>query len=93
MFISLVRSDHLAIMVSPQTPAKAESENVFIRDVREHRKIEMDKRLKEYNWADVNNTNNVDEVVCTLSNVIGNMFNDCFPLSLVKRPSFHDTIG
>ena len=87
MFISLVRSDHLAIMVSPQTLAKAERENVFIRDVREHRKIEMDKRLKEYNWADVNNANDVNEVVCTLSNVIGNMFNDCFPLIKVRVSS------
>lgn len=51
---SLDRSDHLAIMVSPQTLAKAERENVFFRDVREHRKIEMDKRLIEYNWAGVN---------------------------------------
>ena len=87
MFISLVRSDHLAIMVSPQTPAKAERENVFIRDVREHRKIEMDKRLKEHNWADVNDTNDVDEAVCTLSNVIENMFNDCFPLIKVRVSS------
>ena len=67
-------------MVLPQTSAKAERENVFIKDVREHREIEMDKRLKEYNWADANNTNDVGEAVCTLSNVIGSMFNDCFPL-------------
>ena len=87
MFISLARSDHLAIMVSPQTPSNTERENVFIRDVREHRKIEMDKRMKKYNWADVNNANDVDAVVCTSSNVIGNMFNDCFPLTKVRVSS------
>ena len=47
----------------------------------------MDKRLKEYNWAYVNNANDVDEAVCTISNVIGNMFNDCFPLIKVRVSS------
>ena len=47
----------------------------------------MDKRLKEHNWADVNDTNDVDEAVCTLSNVIENMFNDCFPLIKVRVSS------
>jgi hypothetical protein len=49
LFTSLVRSDHLAVMVTPQTLAKAERKHVFFRDAREHRKIEMEKRLKEYN--------------------------------------------
>ena len=67
VFASLVRSDHLAVMVSPRTHVKAERKHVFFRDVREHRKIEMDKRLKEYNWTSVNNTNDVSEAVSTLT--------------------------
>jgi hypothetical protein len=67
VFASLVRSDHLAVMVSPRTHVKVERKHVFFRDVREHRKIEMDKRLKEYNWTSVNNTNDVSEAVSTLT--------------------------
>ena len=62
--LSLI-SDHLAVMVSPRTHVKAERKHVFFRDVREHRKIEMEKRLKEYNWTSVNNTNDVSEAVST----------------------------
>lgn len=47
----------------------------------------MDKRLKECNWAGVNNMHDVNEAVSTLTNVIGNMFNDCFPLVKVRVSS------
>ena len=85
--MSLVRSDHLAIILLPQTLAKAEREHVYFRDVREHRKIEMEKRLKEFNWTGPDNTNDVNKAVSTLTNVIGNMFDDCFPLIKVKVSS------
>ena len=65
MFMSLVRSDHLAIIVLPQTLAKAEREHVYFRDVREHRKIEMEQRLKECNWTGLDNTNDVNKGVDT----------------------------
>ncbi len=87
VFASLVRSDHLAIMVSLQTFAKAERKHVFFRDVREHRKIEMEKRLKEYNWTSVNMTDDVNEAVSILTDAIGSMFNDCFSLIKVKVSS------
>ena len=76
--MSLVRSDHLAIILLPQTLAKAEREHVYFRDVREYRKIEMEKRLKECDWTGLDNTNDVNKSVSTLTNVIGNMFDDCF---------------
>ena len=94
VFASLVRSDHLAVMVAPQTLAKAERKHVFFRDVREHRKIEMEKRLKEYNWTSVNNTRDVSEAVSILTDAIGGMFNDCFPLigkGFLKRPPIYDS--
>jgi hypothetical protein len=47
-------------MVSPQTFAKAERKHVFFRDVREHRKIEIEERLKEYNCTSVNITDDVN---------------------------------
>ncbi len=74
-------------MVAPQTLAKAERKHVFFRDVREHRKIEMEKKLKEYNWASVNNTRDASEAVYMLTDVIGRMYDDCFPLIKV---SFRD---
>ena len=70
MFTSLVRSDHLAVMVTPQTLAKAERKHVFFRDVREHRKIEMEKRLKEYNWTSVNNTWDASEAFSILTDAM-----------------------
>ena len=87
VFTSLVRSDHLAVMVAPQTVAKAERKHVFFRDVREHRKIEMEKRLKEYNWTSVNNTRDASEAVSILTDAIGGMYDDCFPLIKVKVSS------
>jgi hypothetical protein len=74
-------------MVAPQTLAKAERKHVFFRDVREHRKIEMEKRLKEYNWTSVNNTRDASEAVSILTDAIGGMFNYCFPLIKVKVSS------
>ena len=87
VFTSLVRSDHLAVMVAPQILAKAERKHVFFRYVREHRKIEMEKRLKEYNWTSVNNTRDASEAVSILTDAIGGMYNDCFPLIKVKVSS------
>ena len=87
VFTSLVRYDYLAVMVTPQTLAKAERKRVFFRDVREHRKIEMEKRLKEYNWTSVNNTMDASEAVSILTDAIGRMYNDCFPLIKVKVSS------
>ena len=88
-FISLVRPDHLAIILLPQALAKAEREHVHFRDVREYCKIEMEKRLKECNWTGLDNTNDVNKAVSTLTNVIGNMFDGCFPLIRVKYHHGH----
>jgi hypothetical protein len=74
-------------MVAPQTLAKAERKHVLFRDVREHRKIEMEKRLKEYSWTSVNNTRDASEAVSILTDAIGSMYNHCFPLIKVKVSS------
>jgi hypothetical protein len=77
----------LRVLSAPHTLAKAERKHVFFRDVREHRKIEMEKRLKEYNWTSVNITSDASEAVSILTDAIGGMYNDCFPLIKVKVSS------
>jgi hypothetical protein len=47
----------------------------------------MEKRLKEYNWTSVNNTRDASEAVSILTDAIGGMYNDCFPLIKVKVSS------
>ena len=44
-------SDHLAVMVTPRLQAKAEREHVYVRDVRHHRKITMENKLKVFDWS------------------------------------------
>ena len=46
VFKGLVRSDHLAVMVTPRIQAKPERKHVYFRDVRQHRKIDMENKLK-----------------------------------------------
>jgi hypothetical protein len=70
-------------MVAPQTLAKAERKHAFFRDVREHRKIEMEKRLKEYNWTSVNNTKDASEA-SILTDAIGGK-------GFLKRPPIYDS--
>ena len=42
VFKGLVRSDHVAIIVNPCVQVKPERKHVYFRDVREHRKINME---------------------------------------------------
>ena len=59
----------------------------ILQDVREHRKIEMEKTLKKYNWTSVNMTDDVNEAVSILTDAVRSTFNDCFPLIKVKVSS------
>ena len=61
MFKGLVRSDHMAIIVNRRVQAKPERKHVYFRDVREHRKINMEKSLQECHWSSIYNTNDVDK--------------------------------
>ena len=45
MFKGRVRSDHMAIIGNPSVQVKPERKHVYFRDVREHRKINMEKCL------------------------------------------------
>ena len=46
----LVRSDHLVITVSPLIPAKPQRKYVSFRDTRDHHKINMESKLKAFDW-------------------------------------------
>ena len=60
IFNGLVRSDHIAIAVNPQFLAKPERKYECFRDVREHRKIKMEKKLAEYYWSTIASVQNMD---------------------------------
>ena len=84
VFKGLVRSEHMAIIVNPCVQAKPERKHVYFRDVREHRKINMEKCLRKCDWSAIYNANNVDEATTLLNDKIFSIFNECFPLIKVK---------
>ena len=51
VFKGVARSDHLAVTLLPVTPAKPERKYVSFRDVREHRKVDMDIKLAALDWS------------------------------------------
>ena len=78
-FKGLVRSDHMTIVVNPQFQAKPERKYVCFRDVREHRKIKMEKKLAEYDWSTIASVQDMDTAACKLSDSILSLVNECFP--------------
>lgn len=80
----LVRSDHLAVMVTPKILAKPERTFVYFRDVRHHRKINMENKLKACDWSNIYAAKNVEEAVLLLNKEIVSMFNESFPLIKIK---------
>ena len=62
VFKGLTRSDHKAIVASPQTTAKPVKKTVSIRDVRKHRKLAMVQMLEKWNRSDVLNFQNINDM-------------------------------
>ena len=60
MFKSLVRSDHLSVMVSANQPARPERRYVSFRVVRKHRKLALQHKLEAFDchWKLANVTPN-----------------------------------
>ena len=83
----LVRSDHLAVMVTPRIQAKPEREHVYFRDVRQYQKIDMENKLTFFDWSKVFSANDVEEAVLLLNQEISLMFNESFPRIKVKMSS------
>ena len=86
-FKGLVGSDHLTVMITPKILAKPERKHVYFRDVREHRKIDMETKLKKSDWSSVYNTSGADQAVAASNELIVSLFNECFCLIKVKVSS------
>ena len=50
----------MAIVVNPQVLAEPERKYVCFRDVREHRKIKMEKKMAEYDWSTIASVQDID---------------------------------
>ena len=87
VFNSLVRSDHRGVLVPPRITTKSVRKNVLFRDVREHRKLQMDRKLKNLEWDIFFDCENPSENVQKLNDILSNMFDECFPLISIKMSS------
>ena len=87
VFQGLVRSDHLAVLVLPRITSKPIRKFVYFRDVREHRKIEMERKLADFDWSSVSTNTDLCESVRLFNDTLMTMFNDCCPLKKVKVSS------
>ena len=87
VFNSLVRSDHRGVLIPPRITTKPVRKNVIFRDVREHRKVQMDRKLQDLEWDMFFDCQNPSENVQKLNDALGNMFDECFPLISIKMSS------
>lgn len=87
VFKSLVRSDHLGVLILPRVTVKPIRKFVCFRDVRAHRKYSMVKKMDACDWEKFLVSNNPCESVRLLTDSLGNIFNECFPVIKVKMSS------
>ena len=87
VFKSLVRSDHLSILVMPRIVVKPFRKTVSFRDVREHRKLCMDKKMDQFDWERFTISDDPSDNVRRLSETLFLMFNECFPVIKVRMSS------
>ena len=51
VFDGVVKTDHLAVIVTPRAVPKPERKIVYFRDAREHRKFAMKRELEPQDWS------------------------------------------
>ena len=78
-----MRSDHLVTTVSPLIPTKPQRKYVRFRDKRDHHKINMESKLKAFDWI----STDPEESVQLLNSRLYAMFHESFPLIRVKVSS------
>ena len=61
MFNGLVRSYHLAVMVTPRAAFRPHRSFVYFRDVREHWKFQMEHKLEACVWRNVLSSDDITE--------------------------------
>ena len=71
MFNSLVRSDHRGVLIPPRITIEPVRKNVIFRDVREHRKVQMDRKLQDLEWNMFFDCQNPSENVQKLNDTLG----------------------
>ena len=72
----LVRSGHLFILVMPRIVVKPVRKTVSFRDVREHRKLCMAKKMDQFDWERFTICDDPSENVRRLSETLLLMFNE-----------------
>ena len=70
-----------------QILAKPTRKSVYIRDFREHRRLDIDRKLAEVDWYSLYDCDNVDDVVCKLEETLTMLFEEWFPKIKVKTSS------
>ena len=88
-FKSLMRSDHLSILVLPRIVGKLVRKTAFFQDVREHRKLCIDKKMQQFDWERFTISDDHSGNVRRLSEALFLMFNNCFPI-IKERMSSRD---
>ena len=76
VFKSLVRSDHLSSLVIPRIAVKPVRKTVSFRDIREQRKLCMDKKMNQFDWERLSISDDPSENVRRLSKTLLLMFNE-----------------
>ena len=76
VFKSLVRSDHLSSLVIPRIAVKPVRKTVSFRDIREQRKLCMDKKMNQFDWERLTISDDPSENVRRLSKTLLLMFNE-----------------
>ena len=61
VFNGLVRSYHLAVMVTPRVAVRTHRSFVYFRDVREHQKFQMEHKLEACVWRNVLSSDDITE--------------------------------
>lgn len=76
VFKSLVRSDHLSILVMRRIVVKPVRKTVSFRDVREHRKLCIDKKMAQLDWERFTISDYPSDNVRRLSDTLFLMFTE-----------------
>ena len=87
VFKSLVRSDHLSVMVSANRPARPQRKYVSFRDVREHRKLDLKNKLEAFDWSLIDPCANLEEATNLVSDSLKRMHDQSCPLIQIKVSS------
>ena len=82
---SLVRSDHKMIIAYLRQTVKAKRTDFYFRDVRQQRKLNMWKELKDVDWNEIHNEEqSLDEMVEKFYATIWPKFEKSFPMIKVR---------